>query len=261
MGGANLITFSEAQLVTWLSPILWPFLRVLALFSVAPVFSMRVIPMRVKIGLAFFVSLCAQTMLADQPVVPLNSPAALGAVMQQVGIGLALGFAVRLVFASVELAGEIVGLQMGLNFASFFDPTSNAQVSAVARFFGQMAMLLFVVINGHLLLIMAVVESFRSFPVDGNFLQALAQMRLYTLGTSLFSSALWIALPMMALLLFVNLTMGIISRVAPQMNIYAVGFPVTLTVGLLGITATLPMLEQPVLTLLQQAIDLFSAQR
>ena len=97
--------------------------------------------------------------------------------------------------------------------------------------------------------------------MDGNFLQALAQMRLYTLGTSLFSSALWIALPMMALLLFVNLTMGIISRVAPQMNIYAVGFPVTLTVGLLGITATLPMLEQPVLTLLQQAIDLFSAQR
>lgn len=80
---------------------------------------MRVIPMRAKIGLAFFVSLCAQTMLADQPVVPLNSPAALGAVMQQVGIGLALGFAVRLVFASVELAGEIVGLQMGLNFASF----------------------------------------------------------------------------------------------------------------------------------------------
>ena len=222
---------------------------------------MRVIPMRVKIGLAFFVSLCAQTMLADQPVVPLNSPAALGAVMQQVGVGLALGFAVRLVFASVELAGEIVGLQMGLNFASFFDPTSNAQVSAVARFFGQMAMLLFVVINGHLLLIMAVVESFRSFPVDGNFLQALAQMRLYALGTSLFSSALWIALPMMALLLFVNLTMGIISRVAPQMNIYAVGFPVTLTVGLLGITATLPMLEQPVLTLLQQAIDLFAVQR
>lgn len=261
MSGAKLITFSEAQLVTWLSPILWPFLRVLALFSVAPVFSMRVIPMRAKIGLAFFVSLCAQTMLANQPVVPFNGPAALGAVMQQVGVGLALGFAVRLVFASVELAGEIVGLQMGLNFASFFDPTSNAQVSAVARFFGQMAMLLFVVINGHLLLIMAVVESFRSFPVDGNFLQALAQMRLYALGTSLFSSALWIALPMMALLLFVNLTMGIISRVAPQMNIYAVGFPVTLTVGLLGITATLPMLEQPVLTLLQQAIDLFAVQR
>src|SRR5690606_10776670 len=96
---------------------------------------------------------------------------------------------------------------------------------------------------------------------DGNFLQALAQMRLYELGASLFSSALWIALPMIALLLFVNLTLGIISRVAPQMNIYAVGFPVTLTVGMLGIAATLPLLEQPVLALMQRAVDLFAAQR
>ncbi|MGE8374653.1 MAG: flagellar biosynthetic protein FliR, partial [Diaphorobacter nitroreducens] len=166
-----------------------------------------------------------------------------------------------LVFAAVELAGEIIGLQMGLNFASFFDPASNAQVSAVARFFGNISMLLFVVINGHLMVLMAVVKSFDSFPVGGNFLQAIGQMRLHELGASLFSSALWIALPMIALLLFVNLTLGIISRVAPQMNIYAVGFPVTLTVGMLGITATLPMLEQPMLALLQQSIDLFAAPR
>jgi flagellar biosynthetic protein FliR len=124
-----------------------------------------------------------------------------------------------------------------------------------------MATLLFVVINGHLMVLMAVVKSFDSFPADGNFLQALGQMRLHELGASLFSSALWIALPMIALLTFVNLTLGIISRVAPQMNIYAVGFPVTLTVGLLGIAATLPMLEQPVLTLMQQVMDLFAAQR
>ena len=181
--------------------------------------------------------------------------------MVNLAVGLAIGFSVRLVFAAVELAGEIIGLQMGLNFASFFDPSSNAQISAVARFFGHMAMLLFVVINGHLLILMAVVKSFDRFPVDGNFLQALGQMRLYELGSSLFASALWIALPMIALLLFVNLTLGIISRVAPQMNIYAVGFPVTLTVGMLGIVATLPLLEQPVLALMQQAVDLFAAQR
>ena len=261
MGSTGLITFTEAQLVGWLSPILWPFLRVLALFTAAPLFSIRAIPARAKIGLAFFIALCAQPMLIDQPVVMFNGPAALGAVMQQLAIGLSLGFAVRLVFASVELAGEIIGLQMGLNFASFFDPTSNTQISAVGRFYGQIALLLFVVINGHLLLIMAVVESFTYFPVDGNFVQALGRMKLHELGSSLFSSAMWIAMPLMALLLFVNLTMGIISRVAPQMNIYAVGFPVTLTVGLLGITATLPMLEQPILTLLQQAIDLFASRR
>ncbi len=247
--------------MAWVSPVLWPFLRVLAVFTVAPVFSMRVIPMRAKVGLAFLVAVCAQGVLVNQPVISVNGPDALGVVAQQVAVGLAIGFAVRIVFAAVELAGEIIGLQMGLNFASFFDPASNAQVSAVARFFGHMTMLLFVVINGHLLILMAVIKSFDQFPVDGNFLESLARMRLHELGASLFSSALWIALPMIALLLFVNLTLGIISRVAPQMNIYAVGFPVTLTVGMLGITATLPMLEQPVLALMQQAVELFSAQR
>ena len=250
-----MITFSEGQIMAWLSPILWPFLRVLALFSVAPVFSMRVVPMRVKIGLAFLVALCAQGVLGEQPVISVNGREALGTVAQQVAVGLAIGFAVRLMFAAVELAGEVIGLQMGLNFAAFFDPTSNAQVSAVARFYGYLATLLFVVINGHLLVLMAVVESFERFPTDGNFLQSLLQMRLHEMGAALFSSALWIALPMIALLLFVNLTMGIISRVAPQMNIYAVGFPVTLSVGLLGIAATLPMLEQPVLKLFQQSLD------
>lgn len=253
-----MITFTEAQIMAWLSPVLWPFLRVLALFTSAPVFSMRVIPVRTRIGLAFFVALCAQAALPEQPVISLNGREAAGAVLQQVGVGLALGFAVRLVFAAVEFAGEVIGLQMGLNFASFFDPTSNAQVSAVARFFGNIAMLLFVVINGHLLVLMAVVKSFDAFPVEGHFLQSVMQMQLHTLGAGIFSSALWIALPMIALLLFVNLTLGIISRVAPQMNIYAVGFPVTLTVGLLGITATLPMLEQPMLTLLQQSMDVFA---
>jgi flagellar biosynthetic protein FliR len=250
------LTFTEAQIAAWLSPVLWPFLRVLAMLSVAPVFSMRAIPIRVKIGLALMVAVCAQATLGGQPVVSVNSPQALGTVVQQVAVGVAIGFAVRLVFASVELAGEIIGLQMGLNFASFFDPASGAQVSAVGRFFGNIALLLFIVINGHLLVLMAVVTSFERFPVDGNFLQSINSMRVFDLGSALFSSAFWLALPMISLLLFVNLTLGIISRIAPQMNIFAVGFPVTLTVGMIGITGTLTMLEQPLLTLLHRAIEL-----
>jgi flagellar biosynthetic protein FliR len=251
------ISFTEGQIMAWLSPLLWPFLRVLALFSTAPVFSMRAIPMRVKVGLAFFIALCAQAMLGPQPVIGMNDREALGAVAQQVAVGMALGFAVRIVFAALEMAGEIIGLQMGLNFASFFDPASGGQLSAVGRFFGNMATLLFVVINGHLVVLLAVVKSFEFFPVNGDFLQSLAQMRLFELGSALFSSAFWLALPLMALMLFVNLTLGVISRVAPQMNIYAVGFPVTLTVGMVGITALLPQLEQPLLTLLYRALDIF----
>lgn len=252
-----MISISEAQLVAWLSPVLWPFVRVLALFSVAPVFSQRAIPLRLKVGLALLIAICAQPVLGVQPVISINSAQALGTVVQQVVIGLSVGFAVRLVMAAVEVAGEVIGLQMGLNFASFFDPTSNAQLSAVARFMVQIATLLFIVINGHLLVLMAVLKSFEAFPVDGNFLQAIAQMRLHEMGSAVFASAFWIALPMIAMLLFVNLVLGIISRVAPQMNIYAVGFPVTLTVGLLGLVATLPLLEQPMVALLQKGIAIF----
>lgn len=253
-----MFTFSEAQLVAWLSPILWPFLRILAVFTAAPVFSTRGFPVRARIALAFFIAFAAQASLEGQPVVSINGPDALGAVVQQVTVGLSIGFMVRLIFAAVELAGEVVGFQMGLNFAAFFDPTTNAQSSAVARFFGQMVTLLFVVMNGHLMVISAVVRSFETFPTNQNFLQALAHMKLYEFGAELFASGLWIALPMIGMLMFVNLGLGIVSRVAPQMNIYAIGFPITLSVGLVGIAVTLPMLDQPFMALMERGITLFS---
>lgn len=253
-----MISLSEAQLVTWLSPMVWTFLRVLGVFTSAPIFSSKAFPLRARIALAFFIAYAAQPSLQGQTVISITGPDALGAVIQQVGIGLAIGFTVRLVFAAVELAGEVVGFQMGLNFASFFDPSLNTQSSAVARFFGHMASFLFLVMNGHLMVMMAVIKSFDAFPVNQNFLEALKSMKLFNLGADLFASGLWIALPMVGLLMFVNLALGIVSRVAPQMNIYAIGFPITLTVGLVGITATLPMLDQPLMALMARAIDIFA---
>ncbi|CAN5709318.1 MULTISPECIES: flagellar biosynthetic protein FliR [unclassified Variovorax] len=247
-----MLTFTEAQLMGWITPVLWPFLRVLGLFTTAPLFSTRAIPIRARIGLAFLIALCAQPTLQGQPMVALDSVAMLGTLIQQVGIGMAIGFTVRLVFTAVELAGELVGLQMGLNFASFFNPMSNAQTSAVSSFLGNIATLLFIAINGHLTIVMAVMKSFDAFPIGGSFMQAMGRMRIHELGTELFASALWIALPMIGLLLFTNLVLGVISRVAPQMNIYAIGFPVTLVAGLVGITLTLPMMEQPLLMLMEQ---------
>lgn len=242
----------------WLSPILWPFLRVLAVFTAAPVFSSRSIPVRFKVGLAFLVAFAAQASMPAQPVIDINGPQALGTVVQQVGIGLAIGFAARLIFSTFELAGQIVGFQMGLGFAAFFDPSTSAQSSAMGRFYNNMAMLLFIVMNGHLLVLMAVMHSFNAFPVDQNFLLALKQLGMVRLGAELFASAFWISLPVVAMLVFANLALGIVSRVAPQMNIYAIGFPITLSVGLIGVAVTLPMLEQPFALLLQRMMELFN---
>lgn len=252
-----MIDILESQLTEWLSPILWPFFRFLAVFTVAPIFSSRAFPVRARIALAFFISLAAQASLNSQPVININSPGAWGAVVQQVGVGLAIGFAVRLVFSVFELTGQVIGFQMGLGFAAFFDPSTSAQSSAMGRFYANMAALLFLAVNAHIVILMAAIRSFEAFPVDQNFLLALEKMKLFTLGSELFASALWIALPVIGMLMFANLALGIVSRIAPQMNIYSVGFPVTLAVGLVGVTVTLPMLDQPFINLMERVLEIF----
>ncbi|MEW6695587.1 fliR: flagellar biosynthetic protein FliR [Tepidimonas thermarum] len=251
------LTFTEAQLMGWLAPIFWPFLRILGVFAAAPLFSARSVPMRTRIGLAFVLAVCVQPALPAPITVSLNSPQALGTLVQQLAIGLSIGLAARIVFAAIEMAGEIVGLQMGLNFAGFFDPSTGSQASTVGRFYGNTTMLLFLVFNGHLLLIQAVAASFATFPVGDDTWAALRQMRLFELGAVVFAHGLWIALPLVAVLLFVNVVLGIISRIAPQMNVFAIGFPLTLSVGLVGIAASLPLLAEPMRRLMQVLADLY----
>ncbi len=252
-----MITFTEAQLLGWLNPLLWPFIRALALFSALPVLGTRNVPARVRVALAGFIALAAQPSLPLMPVVALDSlPAAL-LVVQQVVIGLSLGFAVRVVFAAIETAGELVGLEMGLNFAGFFDPISATQATAASRFFGILVAWLFICINGHLLVIAALAHSFEAFPVGPEPLAFLRTVQPQTWGALIFATGLWIALPMVAMLLFVNLVLGVISRVAPQINIFAVGFPVTLSVGLVGMMLTLPMLQAPFTMALEKMLSAF----
>jgi flagellar biosynthetic protein FliR len=251
------LTFSEAQLIDWISPLLWPFLRVLAVFTTMPVFSQRAVPLRVRIGLAGLIAFAAQAMLPEMPRIALDSPTAFVAIAQQLLVGMSIGFAVRIVFAAIEFAGELIGLQMGLNYAGFFDPATGGQATAVSRFFGTTVAFLFVIINGHLLVIAAVVQSFHSFPVGPEPFAFLHAVRPETWGAEIFRLGLWIALPMIAMLLFVNLVLGVISRVAQQMNVFAIGFPITLGVGLLGVLLTLPMMQAPFTMALEQMLARF----
>ncbi len=252
-----MINLSEAQVLAWITPLLWPFLRALALLASLPVFSQRAVPMRVKIGLAGFIALAAQPSLPAMPVVPLDSPLAFMVVAQQVLVGLTLGFAVRLVFAAVEMGGELIGLQMGLNFAGFFDPATASQGTASGRFFGTLVAFLFVLGNGHLMLIQALVRSFEVFQVGDAPFAFLQQLQPQRWGGEIFTLGLWIALPLVGMLLFVNLVLGVISRVAPQISVFSVGFPITLSVGLIGMLLTLPLMEQPFSMALQRLVEQF----
>ncbi len=252
-----MISFTEAQLLAWVSPLLWPFFRVLALLGSLPVLSQRIVPMRLRVALAFFITVCAQASLPAMPVVPLDSADALLLLLQQVLIGLSLGFAVRMTFAAIELAGELVGLQMGLNFAGFFDPATGGEATAVSRFFGIIVSWLFIVINGHLLVVAALVQSFRVFPVGPEPFAFLRAVQPQVWGAEIFSLGLWIALPLVAMLLFTNLVLGVISRVSQQMNIFAIGFPITVVVGLGGVLLTLPLMQGPLTMSLEKMLGYF----
>ncbi|KQW40411.1 flagellar biosynthetic protein FliR [Rhizobacter sp. Root404] len=252
-----MLTFTEGQVLAWITPILWPFLRVLALFGALPVFAQRGVPARVRIALAFLIAFCAQATLPTMPVIPLDSSIALLAVVQQLLIGLSLGFAVRIVFSAVEFAGEVIGLQMGLNFAGFFNPMTGGEATVTSRFFGISVSWLFIVTGGHLMLIAAVVQSFQAFPVGPEPFAFLRAVQPQVWGAEVFRLGLWIALPMIAMLLFVNLVLGIISRVAQQMNIFAIGFPITVSVGLIGMLLTLPMMQMPFTMALEQMLQHF----
>ena len=252
-----MLTFSEAQVLAWITPLLWPFLRVLALFGSMPVMGQRTVPMRARVGLGFLVAFCAQATLPAMPVIALDTPLAFLTVVQQLIIGVSLGFAVRIVFAAIEFAGEIVGLQMGLNFAGFFDPATGGQTTAMSRFFGVSVSWLFIVINGHLLLIAAVVQSFEAFPVSAEPFAFLRAVQPQVWGAEVFRLGLWIALPMIGILLFTNLVLGVISRVAQQMNIFSIGFPITVAVGLIGALMTLPLMQMPFTMALERMLSYF----
>jgi flagellar biosynthetic protein FliR len=252
-----MLTFTEAQVLAWITPLLWPFLRVLALFGALPVFAQRGVPMRVRVALAFLIAFCAQATLPAMPVIELDSAAGFLTIAQQLIIGISLGFAVRIVFSAVEFAGELIGLQMGLNFAGFFNPMTGGEATATSRFFGVSVSWLFIVINGHLLLIAAVVQSFQAFPAGPEPFAFLRAVQPQVWGAEVFRLGLWIALPLVGMLLFVNLVLGIISRVAQQMNVFAIGFPITVAVGLVGVLLTLPLMQAPFTMALEQMLANF----
>jgi len=161
----------------------------------------------------------------------------------------------RVIFAAIEAAGEIVGLQMGLGFASFFDPQSAGQTLVVAQFFNMLAALLFLAVNAHLLLLGVLVDSFQSLPISTQPLSAAGFYNVAAFGSTVFAVGLQLALPLIAILLMTNLALGILTRSAPQLNIFAIGFPITLGVGLIALDITLPYFAPQLEHMIQNGLE------
>jgi flagellar biosynthetic protein FliR len=250
-----MISFTSEQLAAWYGAVFWPLVRVLALFSVAPLLSHRAVPARLKVALAVAITAVLVPTVPTPPITDALSGAGLALLVHNILIGVMLGFAVRLIFAALELAGELIGLQMGLSFAGFFNPASGMAQNAVGSFMSLLALLMFIAIDGHLMLLHALGESFRLFPlVGGSGSLPLGMDELVRLGSGMFSIALSLALPFLAVMLLTNVVLGVLARVAPQLNVFAIGFPLTILVGLSTLMLLLPYIEAPLRSALQRAL-------
>jgi len=234
-----MLSVTSAQLSAWLAAFAWPLARILALIASAPVIGNPSVPARVKIGLALLITILVAPLAPAAPGIDPASASGLLILAQQVLIGLAMGFAMNVVFHAAEMAGEFIGLQMGLGFATLYDASIPGLIPVIGQYLGIVVSLAFLGVDGHLLLISTLVESFQVLPLAP--LSAPTGMRaLLQWGGSIFSYALALALPLLAALLITNLGLGVLTRAAPQLNIFAVGFPLTILIGLLGLTLLLP---------------------
>ena len=230
---------TTVEIAAWVGSFLWPFLRIGAMFIAMPLFSSRMVPVKVRLTLSLLMAGLLAPLIPSVPTVDPLSASGMLIGIHQILIGLAMGFILQLVFAAVAIAGERVAMSMGLGFALMIDPQNGVQVPLLSSYYVLVATLLFLVLNGHLTLIGLLAESFQTLPIG---LEGLAREDLWQLvewASQMFAGAVLVALPMLASLLLVNIAFSLITRSAPQLNIFAVGFPITLLLGFILLLLTI----------------------
>lgn len=243
-----MLEITESELLGWLAAWLWPFLRISAFVLAAPVIGTRSVPARVRIVFAMGLTVVLSPLVAGQmlPAAALLSADGLLIAVHQVFIGAGLGLVLRMVFLVLEFAGQIIAQQMGLGFAAMVDPASGAQVPVIAQFYVILATLLFFAFDAHLKLIELLADSFRLMPIAGSGFAPAGLARIVAWSGELLGFGVLVMLPVVASMLVVNLAFGVMARSAPQLNIFAVGFPVMILFGTVMIAVTLGMLPEQV---------------
>jgi flagellar biosynthetic protein FliR len=225
------LTALEALLTRELALNLWPFFRIAGVLMVAPVIGARLVPIRVRIALSIAVTLVLSPVLSAPPALELSLVSGL-IVAQELLLGAAIGFCLQMIFDALIIAGETIAMGMGLGFATMVDPQRGVSVPVLGQFFVIVGMLVFLSLGGHLATIRMIATSFEMLPVGQPF--AFESMGvLLGWGGQMFVGAVRIALPAVTALLVVNIALGVMSRAAPSLNLFAVGLPVSMLLGFL----------------------------
>jgi flagellar biosynthetic protein FliR len=251
-----MIEFTDGQLFSWITGFMWPLTRILGLLASAPVLSHKSIPVTYRVALGVFIALIVAPGL---PPFSQQDPLSWTGVLiliQQFLIGISIGFVMRLVFAGFELAGELIGMTMGVGFAAFFDPQTQGRSLVVSQFLLQLIGLLFLSQNLHLFLLEVLVYSFSTLPVDLHLPDRNVFKNIAFFGAHIFSIGVQISLPIVTALLFTNLALGVLTRAAPQLNLFGIGFPITMTVGFLMLYLILPYWTTPIFNIFEYGFNL-----
>jgi len=248
------LAVNAADVSEWVSRLWWPSLRIGGFVAAAPIASEKTIPARVKI--VFTVALAV--MLAPLVPVPralsIFSGAGVLTAAQEILIGVAIGLVMELAFEALTFAGQTISMTMGLGFATLVDPQRGASVPVLGQIFMIMGILTYLALNGHLVLLGALANSFQTLPIgaaniDRNFLSSVA-----TWGTRIFETGLLVALPAVIALVIVNLALGVITRAAPQLNLFGIGFTITLIAGFFVLTIGLDGIMLGISSLIDDAL-------
>lgn len=227
------MSFSETELFAFIGTYFWPFCRIGAFLLAAPILGTQLVSPRIRLALAMMITLIVAPLLPKAPSVELLSLPGLLIVVQQVIVGLSMGFIMQVVFHAFVLAGQAVAMKMGLGFASMNDPSNGVTVTVISQFYLMMSTLLFLSLDGHLILIDTLIRSFQTLPMATQGLSPTGLSTIVQLAGWMFGAAVVVALPVLTSILVVNIAFGVMNRSAPQMNVFTVGFPITLIFGLL----------------------------
>lgn len=237
----ELLSLTTEQMGAYIGQLLWPLFRIAGFLMVAPVIGSQLVPTRIRLVVALSISVLIAPVLPAMPEVEGISLQAMVLVGQQLLIGAALGFFLQMIFQTLVLAGQMIAMQMGLGFASMVDPSNGINVTVVSNFYLMFITMLFVALDGHLIMLEVLVRSFEAIPiaVETDFAST-SLMAIVESISWIFSSAMVIALPALTALLINNFAFGIMTRAAPQLNIFALGFPISLLLGIFLMWLTLP---------------------
>jgi flagellar biosynthetic protein FliR len=234
------MVYSEQQIMMLASSFFWPLLRISAMFVTIPVFSGRFVDSKILVGTALMIAFFTIPLLPQYPAIEVLSHEGIMTGLQQILIGLMMGFVLQLVFSAIIFAGQGIAYSMGLGFASMVDPTTGVSVPVISQFYLILATLIFLTLGGHLVLIEMLIDSFHTLPIGSIGIERSDIWSIIAWSSRIFSAGLLMAMPAIASLLMVNIAFGVVTRAAPQLNIFAVGFPITLVLGLLLMWVTLP---------------------